>query len=39
MVHISMDLPNEYKHVFTHEFKNKTRTIPNVQDLLDHAYE
>ncbi len=40
MVHISMDLPNEYKHVFTSGFKNKIRTTPNFQDFVrSRAYE
>ncbi len=40
MVHILIDLPNEYKHVFTSGFKNKIRTIPNVQDFVRScAYE
>jgi hypothetical protein len=30
MVHISMDLPNEYKHVFTNGSKNKISSTPNV---------
>jgi hypothetical protein len=29
MVHISMDLPNKYKHVFTSGSKNKIRSTPN----------
>jgi hypothetical protein len=40
MVHILMDLPNEYKHVFTSESKNKIRSTPNVQDFIrSHAFE
>jgi hypothetical protein len=40
MVHISMDLPNEYKHVFTNGSKNKIRSIPNDQDFVKScAYE
>jgi len=30
MVHISMNLPNEYKHVFTNGSKNKISSTPNV---------
>jgi hypothetical protein len=40
MVHTSMDLPNENKHVFTSGSTNKIRFIPNVQDFVrSHAYE
>jgi hypothetical protein len=40
MVHTSMDLPNEYKHVFTNGSKNKIRSTPNVQIFIrSHAYE
>jgi hypothetical protein len=28
MMHISMDLPNEYKHMFTSGSKNKIRSTP-----------
>ncbi len=40
MVHMSMGLPNEYKHVFTSGSKNKISSIPNVQDFIKScAYE
>jgi hypothetical protein len=40
MLRILMELPNEYKHVFTSGSKNKIRFIPNVQDFINsRAYE
>jgi hypothetical protein len=40
MVRISMDLPNEYKDVFTSGSKNKIRFTPNDQDFVRScAYE
>jgi hypothetical protein len=40
MVHTSMDLPNQYKRVFTNGSKNKIKSTPNVQNFVrSHAYE
>jgi hypothetical protein len=40
MVHISMHLPNEYKHVFTSGFKTKIRFTLNDRDFIRScAYE
>ncbi len=38
MVHISMDLPNKYKHVFTSGSQKKKGSFQMIKILLDHVH-